>query len=286
MRAWLCVIALLLGVGCVQGQAPTQEDPGDDARSWLRHLDSRIYTQPKLSALSFQFRPYYPALEGEENRKAPYFVRYRWRDGLGDTVELLGLDAEEKELKPIPSLPRHSPEQFKKVLEDYRQVARNLAGMVRGMSLSQQYRGWRGKVRRVRINDAEEIRLDLEPSRLHRLVRVVIHLNRDRVPWKLDKVYRSGARVVQHNEYVRRDEGLVIAKMTQTHTAADPSQPSFDTGFILEWRTVSGVLLPVAISRVGRDLPQLAQGKTELSALRIDDRVAPFEAMPKVTSGK
>ena len=255
------------------------QDPGDDARGWLRHLDSRIYAQPSLEALSFRFRPLYPGAEGDPLRPAPYLVAYSWRRSSGDRVDLLGVDPGKKELLPLGGLPGFSEEQFEKVRQDFRQVARSLAAIVRGMSLSQRYREWNGRIRKIRINDADEIRIVLEPKKVHRLTRVVIHLNRNRVPWKLDKTYRSGERVVQHEEYEQRDQGLVIVKMSRTHTPAHPSQPSFDTGFILRWHVVSGLLLPSSIERVGKQLPAIARGKTTLTAMRVNDDVSPFKAM-------
>jgi hypothetical protein len=274
----LCYFALLLLFPCASGAEA--QGPGDDAKAWLRHLDGRIYTPPPLDALSFRFRPLYPGEDGGSLRPAPYLVAYAWRRTSGDRVDLLGVDPEKNELAPLRGLPGFSAEQFDKARQDFRQVARNLAAIVRGMSLTQRYREWNGRIRKVRINDAAEIRIVLEPKKLHRLTRVVIHLNRNRVPWKLDKTYRGGERVVQHEEYKRRDEGLIIVKMSRTHTPAHPSQPSFDTGFILTWHTVSGVLLPASIQRVGKELPAIAQGKTELTAMRINKDVSAFKVMP------
>ena len=267
---------------CLLSALPAQvSDPGDDAKAWLRFLDGRIYSQPDLAALSFRFRPRYPGIDGGATRPAPYVVSYKWKKGLGDRVDLLGVDPGTKGLVAIPRLPGHSDAQQAQVLSDFRDVGRSFGQVIRGMTLEKQYADFRGRVRRTTINDAEEITLVLEPQKAHRLTRVVMHLNRNRIPWKLDKVYRSGDRVSQHHTYEKRDPGFVVTKVTRDHTPAVPSQPSFDTAFVLTWQTVGGVLLPASIERLGRGLPEVAKGKTAFSSMRINDDVVAFEPMPE-----
>lgn len=281
MNRFACVPALITClVASLSSAQGTTIDPGDDAKAWLRYLDSRIYVQPAMSAVAFRFRPRYPGVNGGPPRPAPYVVEYLWRDGR-DRVDLLGIDPQTKKLAKIPGLPGHSEEQFSRVREDFRRIGRSFGQIIRGMSLSQQYKDFRGRVRRVEINDAEEITLVLEPQKAHRLLRVVMHLNRNRIPWKLDKVYRSGDRVTQHHTYEKRKVGYVVTKVTRDHTPAEPTQPSFDTAFVLTWQTVDGILVPASIERMGRGIPAVAKGKTSFTETRLNDDVPKFDPMPE-----
>ena len=289
MTTCACILALLCAAPAgVDDGAPgaprLQEDPGDDVKAWLRYLDTRIYAQPSLEAVSFRFRPRYPGLDGAPPRPAPYVVSYHWRQGFGDRVDLLGIDPESKSLRPLSSLPGHSRQQYDRAVSDFRKVGASFGQIIRGMSLSEQYKDFRGRVRRVEFNVAEEITLILEPQKAHRLSRVVIHLNRLRIPWKLDKLFKSGDRVAQHHTYEKRPEGHVITKVSRDHTPAHPAQPSFDTAYVLAWQRVNAVLLPASIERMGRNIPDIAKGKTSFTALRINGDVTKFEAMPAPSS--
>ncbi|MAG59097.1 MAG: hypothetical protein CMJ83_22655 [Planctomycetes bacterium] len=274
----LCVFALLSGVFCCGQPAGTK---GDDVKSWLRFLDTRIYTPPDLKALAFTFRPQVGDAAGAVVRPAKYLVSYRWRRGVGDRVDLLGHGS-----KVLERVPGYTAAQHTDLLDSYQLIGRNFAAIVKGMSLSRQYADWRGRVVKKTVNNGEEVSLILEPKNPVRVTHVTMYLNRKGIPWKTDKVYKSGDRFTQHHEYDKRDEGYLITKLQRIHTPAHPRDIAFDSAFILTWHRVGGILLPAAIEKVGKRLPPSAKGKTVLSEMQVNDDVLKFEARKIVPKKK
>jgi hypothetical protein len=274
--------AALRRAGPTPQEAPAPSS-GDELAEVLAGLDRRIYVPAGIRALHFVIRP---GSKGEGAR-ADFRVRYSWRDGVGDRIDILDDDGNVLDRIPgyMPSkdateeLVKRADKNERTLRAHFLATSRELKEMVLGRTWSEHYAAWRGQVVRKTKNGEEFVSFVVEPLEPQKVRRVTVELGRDGLPWKIEKVYLSGDRVVQHPSYDARGDRFVLAKLQHVYTPGTPGQGGLAFAFVFTWQSVKGRLVLATVTKEGRDLPPEALGVTELADLRLDDDVPPFEPL-------
>ena len=279
-RSVVLFLMAVLGLVPVHGQGTEDhlKDPGEDVQAWLKILDSRIYSPPTLDAIQFLIHPQQTFQDGSK-KPAPYVLKYRWRDGVGDEISVLSPERK----KPDGM----SDEEVKAVKNAFLPILRSHASVVRGRTMKDQYGAYPGRVLRKKVNSIEEVTLDLEAKGHARLKRILIHLGADGLPWKIEKTYRNSDTAVLHPDYEKRECGQVFIKFNEYRTPADPRYKPLGLGRRFTWQQVQGVLLLSSMELISKDLKPQDVGLVEFLDMAINEKVPEFQPKkPKQETGK
>lgn len=264
--------------------SPPQEAPDEAADSEgmkiLRRLDGRIYraTREGLRALSFTFRP---RIEGENAPKL--LVRYRWRAGIGDRIDFL--DEEGEVLERPPKLPdleelhrqgRLDQEPGTLLTTQMLTASRGLGTSARGVGLLELFGDFRVRVDRKVVNHEETVSLILEPRNPKRLRRLTITLDRQGRPWRWERRLLDGTSVLQFHTFEERGAHWLLHQLQETVTPAGQTT-GISYAYETTFQKVQGIILPASISKQSPALPDWARGRTDLTDMKVNDDVPPFE---------
>lgn len=254
-----------------------QGDLGDDPRKWLDWLDGRIDRPQDLSALGFQFRPV--RLDPSNRSRtipAEYVVRYAWRAGKGDRIDLLTPEGE-----PVTAIEGDETGEALKALQaSMLRRARSFGRRVRPPTLVEEFAAYDARVLRRKLAERDVVTLRFTPRQPQSAVEAVeLELGRDGMPWRRVRKLRSGDRIEGLETWEARGDRFVLTKLNMTERPRGGTRRGTTFGFRFGYELKGGRRLLTSIEAVGPELPPLAQGKTTLTELKVNDAVPAFEPM-------
>jgi len=284
MFSSLCFL-LVLGFALLGFSVPAvcQASRENEGVKVLKTVDGRLYRASchGLKALCFTFRPEINNLKGRPLKAASFRVRYLWREGVGDRVDYLDdkgtLRAHLDELGVEGPHPENLKKRRQIDTRFYLLHGRLFRLQFLGRTLLERFGKHRLRVFHRKVNDRDEISIQIEPRHPVRLKRLTIILDRNGLPWKRELRLTSGWYHLYQYAFLKRPEGYLIKSYQLFATPPDGTRKGFNYAVAFSYQRAGGFLLPATIKKSGHQLPARERGMTNFQDLLVNQKVPAFK---------